>query len=362
MKNRLMKEVRSNFLQIFGSTWCMDMEMSLVYQYRKDVSIEVSLTSDPVSPNYIWIKFSRNLSEFLKLLDLLIEQKSTLLPNEELALLKNKIDNFFEDEAEIVYIPAGRSMITLFGTQLNYIYSSMDDTQKKNLDYCTQNYLERILQLKPNFNLSISQMIRNVISLTDTKINKEVLFLAAELMQKILQGEYRNIDGEERLQVAEDRYVKINFASSGQQEAVWILNVLFYYLLNNKKAYFIIEEPESHLFPNAQKWIMEFITLVKGNKNQVFITTHSPYILGTINNLLYADRISSQVNRIELNKIINKNEWLPFSTISAFYINKGRVEACTDEEFGSIENEVIDGASEEINSDFEKMVLLKKAQ
>ena len=107
---------------------------------------------------------------------------------------------------------------------------------------------------------------------------------------------------------------------------------------------------------------MEFITLVKGNKNQVFITTHSPYILGTINNLLYADRICSQVNRIELNKIINKNAWLPFSTISAFYINKGRVEACTDEEFGSIENEVIDGASEEINSDFEKMVLLKKAQ
>ena len=81
MKNRLMKEVRSNFLQIFGSTWCMDMEMSLVYQYRKDVSIEVSLTSDPVSPNYIWIKFSRNLSEFLKLLDLSIEQKSALLPN-----------------------------------------------------------------------------------------------------------------------------------------------------------------------------------------------------------------------------------------------------------------------------------------
>ena len=67
-------------------------------------------------------------------------------------------------------------------------------------------------------------------------------------MRQILHGEYRNIDGEERLQVGQERYVKINFASSGQQEAVWILNVVFYYLLNNKKAYFIIEEPESHLF------------------------------------------------------------------------------------------------------------------
>ena len=61
------------------------------------------------------------------------------------------------------------------------------------------------------------------------------------------------MNGEERLQVSEDRYVKINFASSGQKEAVWILNVVFYYLLNNKKTFFIIEEPESHLFPDAQK-------------------------------------------------------------------------------------------------------------
>ena len=38
-----------------------------------------------------------------------------------------------------------------------------------------------------------------------------------------VDGEYRNVNGEERLQVSEDRYVKINFASSGQQEAVWIL-------------------------------------------------------------------------------------------------------------------------------------------
>lgn len=90
--------------------------------------------------------------------------------------------------------------------------------------------------------------------------------------------------------------MKINFASSGQQEVVWILNVIFYYLRNNKKAYFIIEEPESHLFPNAQKLIAEFISLARNNgRNQVFITTHSPYILGTVNNLLYADKISESL-------------------------------------------------------------------
>ena len=90
------------------------------------------------------------------------------------------------------------------------------------------------------------------------------------------RGEYLNIDGEERLLISEDKFVKINFASSGQQDIVWILNVLFYYVLNGIKAYFIIEEPESHLFPEAQKLVTEYISLAKSAwENQFFMTTHS---------------------------------------------------------------------------------------
>lgn len=252
-------------------------------------------------------------------------------------------------------------MITLLSTQLNYIYSLMDDTQKKNLDYCTQNYLERILQLKPEFSISAAQMIQNMIHLTDKRIDKQMLFSAAGAMKEILQGEYRYIDGEERLQVAEDRYVKVNFSSSGQQEVVWILNVIFYHLLNDRKAYFIIEEPGSHLFPNAQKLIAEFIAFAKNRgKDKMLITTHSPYILGTINNLLYADRISGSVDKKELEKIIPQDKWLSFDDVSAYFIDRGQVLSCMDEGFGSIENEIIDGASEDIYRDFDAMVALKE--
>ena len=31
LKNRLIREIRSNFLQIFGTTWCMDITMYLEY-------------------------------------------------------------------------------------------------------------------------------------------------------------------------------------------------------------------------------------------------------------------------------------------------------------------------------------------
>lgn len=361
LKNRMEREIRSNFLQIFGTTWHMDMSMFLSYHYTNDRSIDISLKTDPVFPNRIWIEFSADLKRFIWSLEDRIQDTQGSIFNDELSSVKEKIDRFFGDDAEIVYIPAGRSMITLLSTQLNYIYSLMDDTQKKNLDYCTQNYLERILQLKPEFSISAAQMIQNVIHLTDKRIDKQMLFSAAGAMKEILQGEYRYIDGEERLQVAEDRYVKVNFSSSGQQEVVWILNVIFYHLLNDRKAYFIIEEPGSHLFPNAQKLIAEFIAFAKNRgKDKMLITTHSPYILGTINNLLYADRISGSVDKKELEKIIPQDKWLSFDDVSAYFIDRGQVISCMDEGFGSIENEIIDGASEDINRDFDAMVALKE--
>ena len=92
----------------------------------------------------------------------------------------------------------------------------------------------------------------------------------------------------------------------------------------------------------------------------MLITTHSPYILGTINNLLYADRISKSVDKKELEKIIPQDKWLPVSDVSAYFIDRGLVTSCMDEAFGAIENEVIDGASVDINRDFDEMVALKE--
>lgn len=353
-KNRLLKEIRSNFLQTFGTTWCMDNDMSIEYYYTDTIYIKICLKNDPVSPNYIWIDLSEEWINFLKTYDNM--QIDALTHARNNGSIKKDIDEFFENGEEVIYIPAGRSMMTLFSSQLMFMYSVMNDDQKRSLDYCTQNYLERIMQLKPSFVNSIQTLIKNKIELTDVKIDRENLQQCADLMKQILHGEYRNIDGEERLQVAADRYVKINFASSGQQEAVWILNVVFYYLLNNKKSFFIIEEPESHLFPNAQKLITEFISLAKNGGNKILLTTHSPYILGTINNMLYANKISKEVNKTKLEKIINPLKWLDFEKLSAYYVETGVIQSCLDEDFNAINNEIIDGASDEINADYEKMV------
>lgn len=359
-QNEFFKEARLNFLQIFGSSWCMSPKMYLEYYYDPDTRIRISLRQGKESPNYIWIECSQNFKEFFKELDQIQEEHHNHFGAIE-DLLKRKIKDLFHEDKEIVYIPAGRSMITLLSSQLYYIYSLMDDTQKRSLDYCTQNYLERILQIKESFTKSSEQMIEEVSMLTGRKPDKAFYNELIRLEQEILQGKYLNVNGEERLLIEDDRYIKINFASSGQQEVLWILNVLLYYVINNKNAYFIIEEPESHLFPDAQKKIAEFISLArKGGENQMLITTHSPYILGAINNLLYANKISQMVDQTKLGEIIPCRRWLPFSSVSAYFIKRGKVESCLDEEFQSIENEVIDGAAQDINDDYDQMIQLRE--
>ena len=358
LKDKLIKEIRLNFLQVFGSTWGMpkDMKISYCYDTEEKIFINISLKKDDKNPNYIWIDFSNNLIDKINKLEDMVKTEKHFKNQED---FKNYINDIFNDEYDVIYIPAGRSMITLLSSQLNYIYSSMEDAQKKSIDYCTQNYLEKILKLKSFFNNTTDNMIKDIMKMTSLKINSNKLNLASNMIKKILKGDYININGEERLQMENSKgYVKINFASSGQQEVLWILNTLFYHLLNNKKAYFIIEEPESNLFPNAQKAVIEFVSMIQNSDNKILLTTHSPYVLGTLNNLLYAYDLYNLNNsrKEEINKIIKKEFWINYNNFSSYFLKNGIYENCIDKDVRCIKNEVIDEASNIINEEFDMLV------
>ena len=80
--------------------------------------------------------------------------------------------------------------------------------------------------------------------------------------------------------------------------------------------------------------------MAKNGGNKVLLTTHSPYILGTINNLLYANKISKEVNNNTLGEIIDSYKWLEFGKISAYYVECGDIQVCSDNEFEAINNEI----------------------
>lgn len=268
--------------------------------------------------------------------------------------MKRNARRLFDDDCMAVYVPAGRSMITLLSQQLGYIYAKMDDGQRRSLDGCTRDYLERILRIKPEFSDGLPGMAAQAGG--TASLPSKTIWQSLSLINKILRGSYRYSNGEEQIVLDNGRYVKINFSSSGQQECVWILNLLFYYLLRQKRVLFILEEPESHLFPESQKYITELIALAGNCGHSIVLTTHSPYVLGTLNNLLYAHAV---LNAEKADKIIEESLWLDLGRFRAWFVKDGTIENCMDPEIGMIQNERIDEISKVINEEFDMLLNLQ---
>lgn len=340
--------VRDKFLSIFGTSFRMDPEMCISYEYSAGVRISLNLTKseDLFVPNYVWVEYSEKIQRFLNLWD-----KAVIVENFDGAELKSRLSDLFSDPFETVYIPAGRSVLTVLGSQFNYFYSTMDDMQKRLLDACTRDYLERVMRLRPQFADGLELIGEGLVK---TQEERKLYTEAFTLIRDIIKGRYTYSDGDDRIWVDDERYVKINFASSGQQESVWILNLLYYYLVLHKKAYFIIEEPESNLFPGSQKSMIEYIALVAGRDNEVLMTTHSPYVLGTINNLLYAD-VVGKTDRNTAADIVSPNKWIDYNKCDARFVADGTAESCMDEELKQIDNTFLDDISRVINSDYDAL-------
>ena len=333
LKKMFLDKLREKFLRLFGSSWGMNNDMRLKYYFTEQCYVELSLhdqTAYP-TPNYIWIDISPALEAFLKSHNHKLAANALGIPELQ--------EERFKAEYSVVYIPAGRSMLTLLSQQLNYIYTTMEASQRRTLDYCTQDYIERILRIKAEFTDGLEGIF--AYESTRNKIPKEIMHMALHLIDKVLRGRYKFNSGEERIELQNDRYVKINFASSGQQESVWILNLICYYLAKGSPVLFMIEEPESHLFPESQKYM-----------------THSPYVLGTLNNLLYAAQTAAP-QREKVAAVISPLLWLPPETFDAWFVQEAGVQNCMDREMNLIQNERIDEISQVINREFDALFALQ---
>lgn len=359
--DKLTKELRDilrkKFFQLFGSSWGMDQGMKLEYYYTKDCFIKLYLRKvlDYPTPNYLWIELCHTLRDFLEKGDHSLYATATGIPTPQRERLQSELQNIFDDKYNIVYIPAGRSMLTLLAQQWSYIYIMMDEAQKRTLDYCTQKYIERILAVKPEFSDGLGGLLASY----STRETVGTWKTALDLVNKILRGSYKVEDGGERIVLENGKYVKINFASSGQQESVWILNLLIYYFAQNRPSMFFIEEPESHLFPRTQKSIMELIALISNEGHSMLVTTHSPYVLGTLNNLLYAGHFRRSDQQKQAADLFPNSLWLDHEKFDAWFVSDGKLENCMDSEIHLIQNEKIDEVSTVINDDYDRLFELR---
>lgn len=100
-----------------------------------------------------------------------------------------------------------------------------------------------------------------------------------------------------------------------------------------QSAQLFIEEPEQNLYPDAQRLLIQNIIrrlksaqLVGKHRSMVVLTTHSPYVLTTLNVLMAdAAAINKRSDDERLKEIVDETTLLPTDAISAYFINKDGV-------------------------------------
>ena len=119
----------------------------------------------------------------------------------------------------------------------------------------------------------------------------------------------------------------------------------------------ILEEPELNLFPLTQyelvKQVVKNLDFERGD--ELVITTHSPYIMTSFNNLIQAgNAIAEGKTKESIVEVLGGNCSLDFQLVYAWAVSDGYVKSINDEEFQLLSTDALDEASVKIGNDFDK--------
>lgn len=365
----LKKRLRNRFVEFWGPI-PQPPDVCITYEYRPGYDLTITLDQEQhkyVTPRFsspAWSDISRALRETRE------EFKTQSTPPEfisgvrrlasehrQATLLRSareKCNAIFSYDKELLFIPAGRSLLSTLADQIQYIHPHM-------LDYPMRQFVEFVNASRAFFDRSLDDIIRERQALSSTPVWFSAVRRAQSLVRKILQGEYRYDREGGKLFITPEVFTKINYASSGQQEAVWILLSLFLLVLEQTKTGVFIEEPEAHLFPSAQNDVIRFATFVHNAIGCDFVvTTHSPYLLSCVNNLLYAGELAGTVPAEQVVEVVPQYLWLSRQNVAGYFVGNGGTAALFSSEAPILRTELLDTASEEVNEEYLRLLSLEQ--
>lgn len=315
---------------------------SLIIYECKDYSLRVEQVSNPIVGNdesdfadleltdlYTFLPFLKPISPEFKAL--LKELKKIWRPARRYPrAFENRVPtSFFQNDVAAVmdnpfYLPAERGLQSIF---------SLGRSSIENISDSLFNQFAKLDQMARLFK-------------SDTFIEP-------------LQIVYKNVEGRGYIRKnSEDQFYSLYNAASGYQSTIPIVLLSKYYSeIKQKAKTFILEEPELNLFPVAQQKLMQFLAdSVINHKSSILLTTHSPYILTSLNNMLFAYQVGKK-NKMKTEMVVEEKYWLSPEEVSAYrLLPDGYSEDIFDRTEGLIKAEKIDEVSGTLNDQFSQML------
>lgn len=373
-KRDVEKNCLAQFEQIFPAYTWADQVFSIVYKYE---NYEVSITRTKVGDKYI-LKF--NYCKCLAALYNKLKNAHKLALKEFDVDISEEIDEDFGEQInrysfeqffqkmwntefseacqKSIFIPATRSFFAPLQKNVFSFLANNIDIDPFIKEFGSHYEFSKHLHSKKKFPLK--SLKRDGIDGANENIGNEVIKKLNKLFSEIVSGDYIFAEKQDWI-ISKGKRTNLINASSGQQESLPMLLILTIWpfkSVNNVPTTFFIEEPEAHLFPISQKQIISLIaTIYNAFGHSFFITTHSPYILTAINNLVVGqdayDKANGDKNKLKkLAKVLATDELIRLEDVSAYTLNKGKLESIIDLENRLIGANLLDTVSDEFDAAF----------
>jgi len=173
-------------------------------------------------------------------------------------------------------------------------------------------------------------------------------------LEGILVGKIEIIDGSFYLVSKDENNKKKQYEISLVAEGLRKIGMLAYLLSNgalDTNSILFWDEPEANMHPKLIDDIVSFLVMLSNQGMQIFISTHSPYVIESFNNHLKRDKIKDM--NIE-DEDIKGFEALSPQNIKAYLLEKENIISILDEKYGLLDDKLLQNFNE-LNILYDKM-------
>lgn len=365
MKEDILDNIKNRFKYIFPESFWESKTFEIIYYYN-DFSITFRNKSNKLKTIEIEVcdKYSSTFDNILnisKIIDMENRKKSLediidIKSKDESASISSRIKSYLANKKTLIeFFSKGRS---IFIPSSRCVYSLLAGKPATNAKIFSSDYfLNNFGELYENLKELYEQFHDH------NKVAKHF----HERAERILKGKYKYEKKTDFL-VINGKKINAKYLSSGQQEILPLLVIIGLYAILSysqkeinlfDERYYFIEEPEAHLFPEAQAELMSLLSYIGYESSMpFFITTHSPYLLSILNNFLYGSKLidDNKITEDQYIQITNGARPIRTSEVNAFTLVNGISESLMDEDGIFVDSKVLDSASTIINDMYDSFI------